>query len=492
MALATCWCQIEYPVLSTLPVRTRLTLLYLAVISGALLLFSVVSFTALRYALVQLKLNTLNAREDRMLAFLERNKSTQVPLVEQLRNYATIAHEGNLVQIRSLNGTVIFPISGADVNWLPTIHGDCTRPIIEDIQLAGGSAAVMCHRILLDGHPELLYVGGSLEEQNYILVTYRRGLLMLLPCLLIVAGLGGHFLSRRALRPVDLMTKAAIGMGIGNLSSRLPLPKAQDELWALADAWNQLLDRLESSVSRLSEFSADASHDLRTSITVILATAQLSLRGHRTTAEYRDDLERIVGECRTASTLLDALLSLARSHNFLYEVEFEKINVNELVLAGCRRVEGLAESSGIILDWRLPSDELFVDGDELLLQRLLGILLDNAIKYTPEGGEILVEVGVSGSGAMLSVRDTGIGMSEDVRHRIFDRFYQADLRERKASAGSGLGLSIARWIAEAHRAQLSVESEPMQGSVFEVYFSQATSQVNLVWQDRAQRATSPR
>jgi two-component system heavy metal sensor histidine kinase CusS len=479
-------------VLNTLPIRARLTLLYLAVISGALLLFSVVSFTALRYALVQLKLNTLTAREERMLAFLERNKGTQVPLVGQLANYATIAHEGNLVQIRNLDGTVIFPIAGADVNWLPTIHGDCTRPVIEDMQLAGRPAAVMCHRILLNGHPELLYVGGSLEEQTYILVTYRRSLLMLLPCLLIVAALGGHFLSRRALRPVDLMTKAAIGMGIGNLSSRLPLPKAHDELWCLAHTWNQLLDRLESSVSRLSEFSADASHDLRTSITVILATAQLSLRGRRTTAEYRDDLERIVGECRTASTLLDALLSLARSHNFLYEVACEKINLNELAVAGCRRVEDLAESSGIILDWRLPADELFVDGDELLLQRLLGILLDNAIKYTPEGGEILVEVGARGPGATLRVRDTGIGMSEDVRHRIFDRFYQADLRERNVSAGSGLGLSIARWIVEAHRAQLSVESEPTRGSVFEICFSQSTLHANSVWQDRAQRTGLPR
>jgi heavy metal sensor kinase len=473
--------------LSALPIRARLTLLYLAVISGALLLFSVVSYTALRYALVQLKLNTLHAREDRMLAFLERNKSTQVPLVEQLQSYATIAHEGNLVQVRNLDGSVVFPVSGADVNWLPSMRGDCGKPEIEDMELGGRPAAVMCHRILLDGHPVMLYVGGSLEEQSYILVTYRRSLLMLLPCLLIVAALGGHFLSKRALRPVDQMTRAAIGIGIGNLSSRLPQPKAKDELRSLADAWNQLLDRLESSVSRLSEFSADASHDLRTSITVILATAQLSLRGQRTTAEYRDDLERIVGECRTASTLLDALLSLARSHNFLYEVEFEKINLNQLVVAGCRRVEDLAESSGIILDWKLPADELFVDGDELLLQRLLGILLDNAIKYTPEGGEILVEVGVRGSGAILRVRDTGIGMSEDVRHRIFDRFYQADLRERKASAGSGLGLSIARWIAEAHRAQLSVESEPMRGSLFEVCFAQATSHVNPLWQDRVER-----
>jgi signal transduction histidine kinase len=266
------------------------------------------------------------------------------------------------------------------------------------------------------------------------------------------------------------MTKAAVNIGIANLSERLPIPAANDEIRHLATAWNQLLDRLEKAVSRLSEFSADVSHDLRTSITVILATAQLSLHRYRSEEEYRDDLKRIVTECRTASTLLDALLSLARSDNFVHEVAFQRIDVCELVVAGCRRVEDLAESSEIILDWHLPADAVYVEGDEILLHRLLGILLDNAIKYTPEHGEIRVEVSCATSEVVVAVRDTGIGMSEDVRQHIFDRFYQAELRERKSQAGSGLGLSIAKWIAEAHRAELTVESTPMKGSVFQIRF----------------------
>src|SRR6202012_5440433 len=112
--------------------------------------------------------------------------------------------------------------------------------------------------------------------------------------------------------------------------------------------------------------------------------------------------------------LLDALLSLARSDNFVHEVAFQRINVSELVVRGCRRVEDLAESGGIILDWRLPAHDLFIEGDEVLLQRLLGILLDNAIKYTPQFGEIVVEVCDTESTVILPVRDTGIGMSEDV------------------------------------------------------------------------------
>jgi signal transduction histidine kinase len=287
---------------------------------------------------------------------------------------------------------------------------------------------------------------------------------------LVLSSVSGYFLSRHALKPVDRVTRAALGIGIGNLSQRLPVPSAKDEIQQLAVAWNQLLARLEAAVSRLSQFSADASHDLRTSITVMLATAQLSLHRHRSEEEYRDALGKIVTECRTASTLLDALLSLAQSDNFVHEVAFKKINLCELVVSGCRRVEDLAESSGILLDWHLPEEAVHVEGDELLLHRLLGILLDNAIRYTPESGEIRTEVSIIENNALVTVRDTGIGMSEDVRLHIFNRFYQADLRERKFKAGSGLGLSIGRWIADAHGAELTVESSPLQGSAFQIKF----------------------
>jgi two-component system, OmpR family, heavy metal sensor histidine kinase CusS len=130
----------------------------------------------------------------------------------------------------------------------------------------------------------------------------------------------------------------------------------------------------------------------------------------------------------------------------------------------------LAESSGILLDWHLPDETVYIEGDELLLQRLLGILLDNAIRYTPESGEIRAEVSLVANHAFVTVRDTGIGMSEDVRLHVFNRFYQADLRERKSMAGSGLGLSIGRWIADAHGAELTVESTPLRGSVFQIKF----------------------
>lgn len=474
----------------SLSVRAKLTLWYLAVTSVALLLFGVCSYATLRYALIHVKRATLLRREQHLLLYLNENKSRLgfTPLDVQLRNYALIAHEGNLVQIRDRAGKLIFPADAADFSASFSARQECASPKFADTLLEGQPGTVMCHDALLEGQPVRFYVGGALDEDLYILGIYRNGFLVLLPCLIGLGAVGGYYLSGKAMLPVDRMTKAAVGMGIGNLSARLPLPAARDELWSLAIAWNQLLERLESAVNRLSKFSADASHDLRTSITVILATAQISLHRSRSEAEYRDNLERIVNECRTASTLLDALLSLARSDNFIHEVAFQRMHAGNLVLAACRRVEDLAESAGILLDWSLPEGDLFIKGDELLLQRLLGILLDNAIKYTPEHGEIRAEVRRVGAQVAVTVRDTGIGMSEGVRQHIFDRFYQGDLRERKNEAGNGLGLAIARWIAEAHHAELTVESAPMKGSTFCVLFPAADADVTSVTVLRAENA----
>jgi two-component system heavy metal sensor histidine kinase CusS len=455
-----------------LSVRAKLMLLYQLVTFAGLLLFGLMSFGALQYALLQGKKTHLQGREDRLISLLKDNKASgvTVPLDEQLRNYALVTHEGNLFHIHNLDGSLLFPSEGVGRDWLLLRNEDCIKPDFNSVIVNHQAVLVMCHMIPLNGRMVRLHIGGSLDEEAYILRKYRNALFFLMPGLLILSSVSGYFLSRRALRPVDRMTRAALGIGIGNLSARLPVPSAKDEVQHLAVAWNQLLARLEAAVSRLSQFSADASHDLRTSITVMLATAQLSLHRHRSENEYRDDLNKIVTECRTASTLLDALLALAQSDNFIHEVAFKKIDLCNLVVSGCRRVEDLAESSGIMLDWYLPKESVHIEGDEVLLQRLLGILLDNAIRYTPENGEIRAEVSVVADNAFVMVRDTGVGMSEDVQQRVFDRFYQADLRERKTQAGSGLGLSIGRWIADAHGADLTVESIPLRGSVFQIRF----------------------
>jgi signal transduction histidine kinase len=455
-----------------LSVRAKLTLLYLAVTFAGLLIFGILSYGALRFALFQGKKTHLMGREQRLIEYLAQNRvqSPPLPMSEQLRNFTIVTHEGNLFEIRNADGSLLFPreVSGPDA--ISPTSDDCTQPVYFFQTLEHQPAMVMCHQTQLNGSPVRLLIGGSLEEEFGILLSYRNALLLLAPALLSAAAICGYFLSRQALKTVDRMTKAAINIGVRNLSGRLPVPSARDEIQELAIAWNQLLDRVQSAVSRLSKFSEDVSHDLRTSITVILGTAQLSLYRHHSEEEYSDDLSRVVTECRTASTLLDALLSLARSETFSYEAAFQQINLCDLVVNGCRRVEDLAESRQIMLDWHLPQEPIYIQGDELLLLRLFGILLDNAIKYTPEGGEIIAALSRTQDRVVLTVSDTGIGMSEDVLKHVFERYYQGDLRERQTQPGNGLGLAIARWIADAHRAELTAESAPIAGSLFQIRF----------------------
>jgi heavy metal sensor kinase len=458
--------------MASLSVRIKLTLLYSLVTFTGLVLFGALTYGLLHFALIRGKESHLAGREVRLLSFLRDNQSVRTPegLTELLKSYALVTHEGNLFYINNPDGTRFFPTNEAVPDWTLPFGEDCQQAVYNTVQLDGQPALVMCHRATLNGHAVRLYVGGALDEEFYILRQYRDALLLLLPVLLVIASICGYLLSWHALKPVDRMTRAAVEIGVKSLSGRLPVPRAKDEIHNLTIAWNQLLARLEAAVLRLSRFSADASHDIRTSITVMLATAELSLRRPRSEEEYRHDLEKIVAECRTATTLLDALLTLSQSDNFIHEVQFRPVNVGDLVVNGCRRVEDLAASSNILLDWHLPNDPIHVSGDEVLLQRLLGILLDNAIRYTPQHGEIHVEVSLANQGPLVTVKDTGIGMSESVKHQIFDRFYQADLREVHSHTGNGLGLSIGRWIANAHRAVLSVESAPKLGSTFQIQF----------------------
>jgi len=455
-----------------LTIRVKLTLWYLLATFAAVLLFGLFSCGVLNYSLLKEKKTHLLGREERLIRLIEGNRAKNIPapLEQQLRDYALVTHEGNLFLLRRADGSVFFAAGSRNDRWQVPATDGCRTLHYVVLTIDGGPTMVQCHQILLDGLPLQLNLGSSLDEEMDILHGYLVALLFVLPVLLLLSSLCGYFLSRRAMGPVERLTRAALEIGIGNLSARVPVPAPQDEVRQLAEAWNQLLDRLEAAVNRLSQFSADVSHDLRTSITIMLATAELALQREQSEQECRETLKRIVEECCTAASLLDALLSVVRSKNFVHEASFERLDLNVLVLNSCRRVEDLAESKEILLDWSLCADPVWIDGNALLLNRLLGIFLDNALKYTPAQGEIRVEVFVRNTQSGIRVRDTGVGIAPPQQEKIFERFYQADLRERRTRGGNGLGLSIARWIAEAHQATISLESAPQAGSCFEILF----------------------
>lgn len=455
-----------------LSIRVRLTLWYLLTAFVAVVLFGVISYAALYYALLKEKKTHLIGREQRLLRMLDENRARRVasPLHEQLNSYALVTHEGNLFQLRKLDGSAFFVYDPKDGSWAIPGAAGCDQRHYALRSIHGDDIMVLCHNIELNGTTLQLYQGGSLDEEMDILHLYLLTLLSLMPLLLLAASLCGYLLGRKAMKPVERLTSAALGMGIGNLSARVPLPAAHDEIWQLAEAWNQLLSRLESAVDRLSQFCADVSHDLRTSITIMLATAELTLQKPQSEEEHREVLKRMVSECCTATTLLDALLSVARSKNFVYEAGFEQIDLAQLMLDRCRHMEDIAEAKNILLDWELPPEPVYIHGNATLLNRLLSIFLDNAVKYTEEGGEIRATVWRRDKQACVMIRDTGVGIAPNMQERIFERYYQADLREKKAQTGQGLGLSIARWIADAHQASIALESTPESGSCFQILF----------------------
>ncbi len=301
----------------------------------------------------------------------------------------------------------------------------------------------------------------------------REVLLWATPFVLLIGSLGGYWMSRRALQPVDEITRAAQSIGIENLSQRLEVPRAGDELRRLSETWNSMLARLEGAVKRLSQFTADASHELRTPITLIRATAELTLRRDRPVETYREALRQIIDESDRTARLIEDLLLLARADAGLPALPLDRVELTPLVRDVCEQGQILAEERQLEISAEAPEQPVYVEANDPALRRLLLLLVDNAVKYTPAGGRITVSVGMDPSGATVTVSDTGIGIPDAALPHVFERFYRVDESRSREAGGAGLGLAIAQWIAERHHASLEAESVVGQGSAFRVRFPSA-------------------
>jgi heavy metal sensor kinase len=289
-----------------------------------------------------------------------------------------------------------------------------------------------------------------------------------LPLLVILASLLGYWLSGRALAPVNRIIESAEQIGLQNLSQRLEVPKAADELQRLTVTLNAMLERIESSVMRIRQFTANASHDLRTPLSLIRTHAELALRRHRSESEYRESLGRILSVSEETTQLVEALLTLARADAGAGHLHFVEMDLSLLLQKVANQAEVLANSKGISFSSELCASSLLVSGDSSALEKLLLAILDNAVKYTAPGGSVQLRSFAVSNEAVIEVVDSGVGIAPQDISRIFDRFYRADQARSREVVGSGLGLSIARWIAETHKGRIEVESEVGSGSQFEI------------------------
>jgi heavy metal sensor kinase len=285
---------------------------------------------------------------------------------------------------------------------------------------------------------------------------------------LLLATAGGYFVSRRALSPVDRITQTARSISADNLSKRLEVPRTGDELERLSETLNEMIARLEAAFRKISRFTADASHELRTPLAVMRTTAEVALRAGDVEAESRSALEQILVEIERTSHLVENLLLIARADSGDARLNKHPVDIVAAVDEACSQASVLARVKGIRFETRLPAKSLFVTGDRDALRRLFLILLDNAVKYTPAGGEFEVSL-AEGEGYVIgAVKDTGIGIAREDLPFIFDRFYRVDRARSREQGGAGLGLAIGRWITEAHGGSITVQSELNRGSLFKV------------------------
>ena len=252
-----------------------------------------------------------------------------------------------------------------------------------------------------------------------------------------------------------------------NLDMRLPVPDTADEISDLSKTLNQMLERIDKAFASIRAFTGNASHELRTPISLLRAEIDVALFRPRNAEEYHVTLLRLNEEAVRMTNLVENLLSLARADGGAEAMSLAPVDARTL-LYNIDRIWAPAMQRAM-LDFRIETDDgLALLGDANGLQRLFSILLENAAKFTPPGGSVTLSVTRSGSRVVFSVRDTGIGIAAEDMPRIFDRFYRGAQTSNAAPRGSGLGLALAKWIAERHGTQLSVESQPGQGSCFSI------------------------
>jgi signal transduction histidine kinase len=288
--------------------------------------------------------------------------------------------------------------------------------------------------------------------------------------MLLISSAGGYWLSRRALRPVDRITATARSISIRNISGRVPVTATGDEIQRLAETCNDMLGRLEASVNQIKQFTADASHELRGPLSFTRTIAEVALKNPRIDAESRRAFEDIVNETANAALLLDDMLTLARADAVPFSIPLQPLDLSSLVSEVCAMARPIAAERSLGLEVSRPSSAVSVLGDAPSLRRLLWILLDNALKYTNPSGRIAVSLVAAPGSATLQVADNGIGIPPTDLPRIFDRFYRAD-PSRGMVEGNGLGLAIAKWIADSHRVELKVTSEESKGTAFRMTFA---------------------
>lgn len=470
-------------------VRSRLTVWYAAVLTCSLLLLSLVIYWIVRESVLARMDAGLVELSDSFLATLEAEVS-DAPAAEGVAGaarqsmlehqypghaFAVLTSSGNLlVSSAELPSAVSNGRAEANPELSSTVLQKCldalSTPAKAYRSFSGEHGGSRCYArtFLATGNSYQLVILASLHPESELLENIRIALGWLIPFTILLASAGGYFLARKSLAPVADMTSQADRIGESTIHDRLPIQNPRDELGRLAATFNGLLDRLDLAFERQRRFIADASHELRTPIAILQGESEVALSNDvRSTAEYRESLTILHQEARRLSRVVDDMFTLSRADAGQFPVTSVEFYLDELACDCVQSLRSLAAAKSITLTLH-SENELHVSADESLIRRMLLNLLDNAIKYAPSGGSVCLTAHSASDGVEISVADNGPGIPPELQPRIFERFFRGDQARTRShpDSGAGLGLSIAKWIAEAHHGSLELTRSDPSGTVF--------------------------
>src|SRR5262245_28683427 len=460
--------------MNTRSIRFRLTVWYSGLLAGLLVLFGFSVYLGLSQYLGWTLKEALSQQANQIgESWLgDVGVSGESYVAEEINEHFSPKVNGRFVRITRADGGVMYLSDEPenkrfDPSRAPALKAQAGQETLREERLTvDGELLIFAMPVTAkDGARYLVEVGASNHEIESALHGLLLAIAIGLPVVVIIAVAGGYLLMRRALRPVDEITRSAERITSRNLGERLPAAETGDELERLSVGLNRMIARLDESFQHIHRFSADASHELRTPLTILRGELEAAVQQRQITQELRETLGSALEETERLSRIVESLMAIARLDAGEARVESALFDLAELTSGTTEQMRLLAEDKNVGLLCE-AEQTVRVEGDRARLKQVIVNLVDNAIKYTPTGGLVGVKVWASDGHAMLEVSDNGVGIPPEALSHIFERFYRVDKARSRQMGGAGLGLSIIKAIVTAHGGQVRVESVEGKGSCF--------------------------
>jgi len=458
----------------TLALRTRLTVVYAAIFGVLLSALAAVSYRVLAEQLDSDATSTLTELTTGLHGYVrvtdgkpgvefDRNDPEESAFVQRATRFYQI-YDGSTGALLA-QSEAIEPLG---LTFTPAeVKSFRDQPRLHDIETDYGRIRLTNSVLTIGRQTYLLQVGVSLAAMDAALGRFLRLLLWGVPIGLAIGVIGGRWMASVALAPLSRLAQAARAIDPANLGRRLPVRGTRDELDAVAAAFNETLARVEDAVGEMRQFSAALAHELRTPIAALRGEIELTALAVDTPGNLRLAAASQLEELDKLKRLIDQLLTLARAESGQIPLAHRRVDLAPLVSSVVEQLEPVAQAQGLELAAEIAASPA-VAGDPEWLERLLLNLLDNAFKFTPRGGTVVVRLSDTGDKARLEVRDDGVGMAAEVVPHVFERFYRGDPARSTNAPGAGVGLSLAKWIVDRHHGSIAVASDPGRGSTFSI------------------------